>query len=130
MNEPGASVDELAKAVIGAAMEVHTILGAGFLESTYEQALAIELALRGISFQRQWPVALNYKGELVGEARLDFLIDGELIVELKAVDCLHPIHHAQVINYLRATQRQLGLLINFNVEHLRDGIKRIVLTES
>jgi GxxExxY protein len=128
MREPSPEVDALAKAIIDAAMEVHTILGAGFLESTYEQALAVEFALRGISFQRQWPIALHYKGEPVGEARLDFLVGGQLIIELKAVDLLHPIHQAQVINYLKATKLQLGLLINFNVEHLKDGIKRIVLT--
>jgi len=128
LTEPDQELDELARAVIGAAMEVHTILGAGFLEATYEHALAIELGLRGIPFQRQWPIALRYKGQLVGEARLDFLIAERLIVELKAVDQLHSIHHAQVINYLKATGFQLALLINFNVEALRDGIKRVVLT--
>ncbi len=110
-------------------MEVHTILGAGFLESTYEQALAVELTLRGIPFNRQWPVALSYKDHPVGEARLDFLVGGKLIVELKAVDSIHPIHNAQVLNYLKATGLTLGLLINFNVEHLKDSIKRIVLTQ-
>jgi GxxExxY protein len=128
MMEPSDYVDDLARSVIGAALEVHTILGAGFLESNYEQALAVEFAIREIPFQRQWPIALNYKGHPVGEARLDFLVGEQLIVELKAVEQLHPIHHAQVFNYLKATRRQLGLLINFNVEHLRDAIKRIVLT--
>ena len=129
MIEPNARVDELARAVIGAAIEVHTVLGAGFLESVYERALTVELGLRRIPFQAQAPIALNYKSQPVGNARLDLLVGNELIVELKAVDQLHPIHHAQVINYLRATGLNLGLLINFNVEHLRDGaIKRIVLT--
>jgi GxxExxY protein len=128
MIEPSAEVDELARAVIGAAMEVHTILGAGFLETTYEQALAVEFALRGIDFQLQAPIALSYKGRPVGEARLDFLVGGRLVVELKAVEMLHPVHQAQVLNYLKATGHHLGLLINFNVEHLRDGIKRIILT--
>jgi GxxExxY protein len=128
MIEPDPAVDALAKAAIGAAIEVHSLLGAGFLESVYEQALAIELGLRGIPFQRQHPIALTYKGELVGEARLDFLIGGKLILELKAVDAIHPIHHAQVLNYLKATGLQLGLLMNFNVEQMKDGIKRIVLT--
>jgi GxxExxY protein len=126
--EPSQSIDELARAVIGAAMEVHTVLGAGFLEAVYEQALAIELELRGIPFQRQFPIALTYKGQAVGEARLDFLVGGVLVVELKAVESIHPIHHAQVLNYLKATGHQLGLLMNFNVEHMRDGIKRIILT--
>jgi GxxExxY protein len=128
MNEPSSDLDARAHAVIGAAIEVHSVLGAGFLESTYEQALAIELALRRIPFQRQWPISLSYKGHAVGEARLDFLVDDRLIVELKAVDMVHPIHHAQVINYLKATRLQLGLFINFNVEALRDGLKRVVLT--
>ena len=128
MTEPDPAVDALAKAAIGAAIEVHSVLGAGFLESVYEQALAIELGLRGIPFQRQHPIALTYKNELVGEARLDLLIGGKLILELKAVDAIHPIHHAQVLNYLKATGLQLGLLMNFNVEQMKDGIKRIVLT--
>ena len=128
MTEPDPAVDALAKAAIGAAIEVHSVLGAGFLESVYEQALAIELGLRGIPFQRQHPIALTYKNELVGEARLDLLIGGKLILELKAVDAIHPIHHAQVLNYLKATGLQLGLLMTFNVEQMKDGIKRIVLT--
>ncbi len=128
MNEPDDDVDRSATQVIGAAIEVHRVLGAGFLESVYEQALAIELAERGISFERQWAVGLKYKGQIVGEARLDFLVETRLVVELKAVDALHSIHHAQVINYLKATGFTLGLLINFNVEQLRQGIKRIVLT--
>ncbi len=128
MIEPSAKVDDLARAVIGAAVEVHTLLGAGSLESVYEQALAIELALRGIPFQQQFPIALSYKSQLVGEARLDFLVGGELVVELKAVESIHPIHQAQVLNYLKATKLSLGLLLNFNVELMRDGIKRVVLT--
>lgn len=85
--------------------------------------------MRGISFQRQYPIALQYKGQSVGEARLDFLVGELLIVELKAVDAIHSIHEAQVINYRKATKLQLGLLINFNVEVLRYGIKRVVLTQ-
>ncbi len=128
MIEPNANLDKLANQVIGAAIEVHRILGAGFLESVYEQALAIELTERGIAFERQKPVKLRYKNHVVGDAKLDLLIDQQLIVELKAVDALHPIHHAQVINYLKATGFQLGLLMNFNVVQLKSGIKRIVLT--
>ncbi len=128
MNEPDAEVDDLAHAVIGAAIEVHTILGAGFLESTYEQALAVELTLRGMPFRRQHPIALKYKGQPVGEARLDFHVGNRLVVELKAVESIHPIHQAQVLNYLKVTGLELGLLINFNVEVLRHGITRIVLT--
>ena len=128
MREPGVEVDRLASSVIDAAIEVHQVLGAGLLETTYEQALAIELELRGIDFKQQEPIALKYKSRAVGNARLDFLVGGLLVVELKAVDTLLPIHHAQVINYLKATGCELGLLINFNVPLLRDGLKRVVLT--
>jgi GxxExxY protein len=128
MNEPTAEVDAFASSVLDAAMEVHRTLGAGFLESVYEKALAIELTIRGIPYICQAPIALSYKGHPVGEAKLDFLVGGLLIVELKAVEAIHPIHHAQVINYLKATKLNLGLLINFNVPLLKDGIKRIVLS--
>ena len=129
MGEPSAEVDRLAGLVVDAALEVHRVLGPGFLESTYEAALAIEFGLRGIAFEQQKPIRLNYKGRPVGEARLDLLVDGLLIVELKAVDSLQPIHQAQVINYLKATGCELGLLINFNVTLLKDGLKRVVLTQ-
>jgi len=130
MREPSAKVDGLAHQVIGAAIEVHRTLGAGFLESVYEEALALEMATRNIPFRKQWPISLRYKGQSVGEARLDFLVGDQLVLELKAVEEFHPIHHAQVINYLKATNLSLGLLINFNVTpRLNDsGIRRIVLT--
>jgi GxxExxY protein len=114
-------------AVIGAAIEVHRHLGAGFLESSYENALAHEMELRGIQFRRQVPVAVMYKGKAVGESRLDFLVEGILVVEIKAVDAFAPIHSAQLISYLKATGYKLGLLINFTVRVLKDGIKRIAL---
>ena len=123
-----AKLDELAHRVIGAAIEVHRHLGAGFLESVYEEALAFEMAERSIPFVRQPEVELTYKEHRVGVGRLDFLIGGGLILELKAVEALHPIHHAQALNYLRATGHPLALLINFNVTVLKDGIKRIILT--
>jgi GxxExxY protein len=130
MNEPRSEVDQLAHQVIGAAIEVHRVLGPGYLESVYEEALAVELELRGIAFARQVGMAVNYKGKMVGEGRLDFLVGRDLVVELKAVEALAPIHHAQVISYLKATGHSLGLLINFNVRVLKDGVKRIVLTQS
>ena len=126
--EPDAETDRLAQEVIGAAIEVHRALGPGFLESLYEQAMSIELGLRGISLQRQVPVAVNYKGHSIGESRLDLLVEGKLIVELKAVDQFAPIHTAQVMSYLKATGHRLGLLINFNVVRLKDGVKRVVLS--
>ena len=126
--EPEKAVDELANAVIGAALEVHKHLGPGYLESVYEEALAMELGLRGIPYFRQHPVSVTYKGAPIGEGRLDFLVGGKLIVELKAVESVMPIHRSQVISYLKAKSLQLGLLINFNVRLIRDGIQRIVLS--
>lgn len=129
MHEPNQKTDHLASQVVDAALEVYRNLGAGFLESVYEKALCHELMLRGIRFENQKPIHLSYKDVAVGEAILDLLVDEKLVVELKAVDTLHPIHHAQVLNYLKATKLELGLLMNFNVKLLRDGIKRIVLTQ-
>jgi GxxExxY protein len=127
--EPGEELDRLAHAVIGAAIEVHRHLGPGFLESVYQKALEIELRLRGIPAQPQHHLHLSYKEEPVGEDFLDFLVGGALVVELKAVDALAPIHRAQVISYLRATGLRLGLLINFNVPVLREGVKRVIWNE-
>lgn len=90
--------------------------------------MAIEFELRGIPFERQKPIKLIYKNRTVGDARLDFLVGGELVVELKAIEIVHPIHPAKVINYLKLTGLDLGLIINFHVEQLKDGIKRIVAT--
>lgn len=121
-----ASVERRATEVIGAAIEVHRTLGPGFLESAYETALSHELALRGVPHVRQCVVEVGYKGQVVGTERLDFLVDGCLIVELKAIDQLAPIHTAQVVSYLRATDLKLDLLINFNVSKLTSGIKRVI----
>ena len=101
LGEPGKELDELAHQVIGAAIEVHRRLGPGFLESVYEQALCVELELRGIPFECQVPIAVEYKGRSVGQARLDIVVGGKLLVELKAVDALAPIHTAQVLSYLK-----------------------------
>jgi len=128
MREPDKEIDDLANAVIGAAIEVHRVLGPGYLESVYEEALAIEFELRGISFERQKPIRVDYKGRGVGEGRLDLLVGGRLIVELKAVDAFAPIHTAQVMSYLKTMNLPLGLLINFNVPLLKHGIKRVILS--
>ena len=122
-----ARIEEAANKVIGAAIEVHRHLGPGYLESVYEDALAVEFGLRNIPFTRQVVFALDYKGHKVGEGRMDFLVDDCLIVELKAVEALAPIHTAQAISYLKATNRRLTLLINYNVPILKDGIKRVAL---
>jgi GxxExxY protein len=129
LSEPPAEVDHWARLVIGAAIEVRRHLGPGHLEESYEEAMAIELELRGIPFERQARVPLVYKGRpIAGYRRIDFLVGGILVVELKAVECFAPIHKAQVIAYLAATGHPLALLINFNVPLLKDGIRRIVRT--
>jgi len=118
----------LSKRIIGAAIEVHRQLGPGLLESAYEECLAHEFTLQGIPFERQKPLPVIYKETRVDCGfRLDFLVAGLVVVELKTVDAFAPIHTAQVITYLKLTHCKLGLLINFNVEWLRDGIQRVVL---
>ena len=126
--EPNDEVNRLSHEVIGAAIEVHRILCPGYLEAFYEEALAVEFEGRGIPFVRQPSITVTYKNRLIGEGRLDFLVGDSLIVELKAIDALLPIHSAQVLSYLKSTRLSLGLLINFNVEVLKSGIKRIVLS--
>ena len=127
--EPSKEVDDLARKVIGAAIEVHRALGPGYTENVYEEALCIEIANQNISFERQFKVAVEYKGRKVGEGRLDLLVAKILPVELKAVDSLAAIHHAQLISYLRMTHLQLGLLINFSVPMLKQGIKRVIYSQ-
>jgi GxxExxY protein len=120
--------DELSNRVIGCAIEVHRALGPGLLESTYEQCLAHELKLAGIPFKLQWPVPVEYKTiHLDCGYRLDILIDDVLIVELKSVEKILGIHEAQLLTYMKLARIRTGLLINFNVQRLRDGIKRFVL---
>jgi GxxExxY protein len=126
--EPNAALDALVHRVIGAAIEVHRHLGPGFLESLYEEALCVELTLRGIRFARQVPIAVQYKQKRVGEARLDLLVDDSVVVELKACECIAPIHVAQTLSYLKSTRLRLALLINFDVAVLQRGIKRIIHT--
>ncbi len=127
MREIDSELDKMAHAVIGASIEVHRALGPGFLESMYEEALCIELKSRGIPFARQVSVAAMYRGKPIGNGKLDLLVGDRLVVELKAVDALVPVHMAQTLAYLRMTNKRLALLINFNVRVLRDGIQRIVL---
>lgn len=126
--ELGEEMSRLTGMVIGAAIEVHRLLGPGFLESVYHQALRFEFEMRGIPHKFKHPVAVKYKNHQVGEGELDFLVGDLLIVELKAVERLAPIHEAQVMSYLKMTKNSLGLLINFNVPLLKEGIKRIILS--
>jgi GxxExxY protein len=125
MNHSPEETNRVTEAIIGAAIEVHKALGPGFLESIYEEALCVELTLWGVSYTRQAPVAVNYKGHRIGESLLDLLVEDAVVVELKAVDGLAPVHTAQVISYLKATGCRIGLLINFNVKRLTEGIRRI-----
>ncbi|MBO5172182.1 MAG: GxxExxY protein [Bacteroidaceae bacterium] len=120
-------IDELSYKVIGCAMEVHKTLGPGLFENIYEQALVHELTLNGIPVKTQVEIEINYKGTNLGNGlRLDVLVDNTLIVELKSVEELKPLHHKQLLTYLRLTDKRVGILINFNTENLKDGIKRIV----
>ena len=118
---------DITEKVISSAIEVHSKLGPGLLESLYEEALAHEFTLRGINFSRQQEISLNYKGKEVGRHRIDYLVENEVILESKAIESLLGIHKAQLLTYLRAMNKRVGLLINFNVVRLRDGIKRLIL---
>jgi GxxExxY protein len=120
--------DPLTQSVIGAAIEVHREMGPGLLEAVYQACLEQELRLRDIPFERQVRVPILYKGAHVGDDLvMDIYLPGRLVVELKAVDRLESVHEAQLLTYLRLSKTHVGLLINFNVRFLRDGIKRMVL---
>lgn len=113
--------------IIGAAMKVHTELGPGVLERAYEACLAHELRKQGLQVEVQSPQPIEYDGEIIEVGyKLDLLVENLVIVELKAVQALLPIHEAQLLSYLRLGHKEVGLLINFHVVHLRDGIKRMV----
>ena len=119
-------INDLTAEVIGAAIEVHKALGPGLLESAYEECLCHELKLRGVKFERQVDLPIEYKGVKLDCAyRMDVVADDQLIVELKSCDSLQPIHQAQLLTYLKLTGLKMGLLINFNVPILRQGIKRL-----
>ncbi len=119
--------NELSKEIIGAAIEVHKVLGPGLLESAYETSLKRELDLRGFGSQRQLGLPLVYKDELCDVGyRVDLLVEKKVVVEIKSVEALTDVHFAQVLTYLKLSECKLGLLINFNVARLADGIKRIV----
>ena len=119
--------NQLSYKIIGAALEVHKILGPGLLESIYEDALCVELKERNIRYERQKQVGIEYKGHQIGFARVDVLVDQRIIVELKAVEHVLPVHTAQVMTCLKITELRLGLLINFNTNLLKNSIKRIIL---
>ncbi len=129
LGDVDARLNWLSEALIGAAIEVHRALGRGFLEAVYEQALCMELRERGIPFARQVVIEVSYRGHRVGEGRLDLLIAGELVLELKATEGLAPLHKAQLLSYLKTCGYRLGLLINFNTPRLVDGISRVIEPE-
>lgn len=119
--------NEISEKIIGCAIEVHRILGAGLLESVYEDALCHELHLKEIRFSRQQTIPIQYKGIKLGtDLRLDLLVEGKVIIDLKAKETLSPIDKVKLLTYLRLTDIHLGLIINFHVELLRDGIERVV----
>jgi GxxExxY protein len=120
--------NQITEQIIGAAIEVHRHLGPGLLESTYEECLCHELSLRGIPFERQKIVPLEYKGKLLDcSYRVDILVSGQIVVEVKATEAIEPVHEAQLLTYLKVGGWKVGLLINFNVAVLKDGICRRVL---
>lgn len=120
--------EELTEKIIGCAIEVHRVLGPGVLESAYEACLEYELKSLGLSVERQRPLPLVYKGlNLDVGFRIDTVVENRVVVEIKAVDSLQPIHEAQLMTYLRLSHIKVGLIINFNVRLLKDGIRRIVM---
>ncbi|MFQ5519166.1 MAG: GxxExxY protein [Mariprofundus sp.] len=120
--------DLLSKAIIGAAIEVHRALGPGLLESAYEACLCHELSLKKIGYERQKVINVQYKGvSLDCGYRLDIWVEGSVIIELKAVEKILPVHEAQLLTYLKLTENRLGLLLNFHVPVMKKGIKRLVL---
>jgi iron complex transport system substrate-binding protein len=120
-------IEEVAAMVIDAALQLHRDLGPGLLESVYEAVLSKMLEQRGLSVERQKPVPIQYQGVSLDEGfRLDLLVDGQLIVELKSVENIHPVHPKQLLTYLRLMNLPLGLLINFGAPLLKDGLQRVV----
>jgi GxxExxY protein len=121
-------LDALGTRIIGAAIEVHRHLGPGLLESAYRMTLCRELALNDLRFETELPLPLHYKGiKLDCGYRLDVVVEGEIVLELKAIDSLLPIHEAQLLSYLRLSNRRLGYLINFHEQMLKNGIKRFII---
>jgi GxxExxY protein len=120
-------LNQLTERIIGCGIEVHRVLGPGLLEATYEEALCIEFAEAGLKFSRQVPFPIMYKGRVLGDYRLDLLVEDSVIVEIKSVERVDRVFHAQVLTYLKATGKKVGLLMNFNTRLLHDGIKRFIL---
>ena len=127
---PGPLSDELEALVhdtIGCCITVHRTLGPGLLETIYSRAVALELKAAGISFEREKRYPVTYRGELLCEQHLDFVVGGAIVLEIKSIEALAPIHHSQLLSYLRVSRLRVGLLLNFNVAVLKDGLVRKVL---
>ncbi|MFZ0483033.1 MAG: GxxExxY protein [Desulfobacterales bacterium] len=121
------NMNQLSSKIIGAAIEVHKTLGPGLLESAYEQCLCHELSIQGLLFEKQKPLSIDYKGQKLDCGyRLDIVVEKAVIIELKSCEKIEPIHKAQLLTYLKLSGLNLGLILNFNVPLLRDGIVRIV----
>jgi len=122
------NINDLTGAIIGAAIEVHRTLGPGLLESIYEECLCKELSFRNIAYEKQKEIPIEYKGiKLNSKYRIDVIVEKKLVLEIKACENLMPIHEAQILTYLKLTRCKVGLLINFNVPILKNGIKRFIL---
>src|SRR5262249_44742323 len=122
-------INHITRRILGAAIEVHRILGPGLLESIYLQCLMVELASQGLRFAAQQSFPVHYKGECLDAFyRIDLIVEDLVVVEIKCVDALSPVHHAQALTYLRLTKLAAALLINFNVPRLMDGVKRVLNT--
>jgi len=123
-----AQLNEFSERVLACAYRVHTALGPGLLESVYKACLAVELSDAGMHASIEHPCPVIYKDRKIADVgyRIDILVNDALVLEIKSVDAIHPIHVAQILSYLRLSDKRLGLILNFNTEHLRDGIKRVV----
>jgi GxxExxY protein len=122
-----ADLEDLIEKILGCCVAVHRELGPGLLESIYARAVRMELEARDIRVEAEKVIPVHYRGRLLCNQRLDLLVDGRVVLEIKSVDALHPIHMAQVLNYLRIAGARVGLLINFNVSVLKWGIRRVIL---
>jgi GxxExxY protein len=131
MNRPqshgGTEINVLTQKIIGHAIEVHRVLGPGLLETIYEAAMCIEFDDAGVKYERQTRLPAYYKGQLIGEYRVDLVVDDLVLVEVKAIERFNPVFEAQLLTYLRLTGKRIGLLINFNSRLLKDGVKRLIL---
>jgi GxxExxY protein len=127
VHSPSFAINQITGTVIAAAIRVHSVLGPGLLESAYQACLAHELRNRGLSVATQVPLPVVYDGQKLEVGyRIDVVVEGRVVIEVKSVEGIHPIHEAQLLSYMRLSGIKVGLLINFNVLHLKDGIKRMV----